>query len=96
MFFPNLKDDEKEFLEPWRLRSIIGKYSDHISLPVEMEKVDMGSPDSEDDEKKETDEIVVPEFEAVNKATALWTRAKSDIKDDEYNEFYKHISHDFK
>ncbi|TQV77485.1 molecular chaperone HtpG [Aliikangiella marina] len=88
----HLKDDEKEFLEPWRLRSIIGKYSDHISLPVEMEKVDMAAPEGED---KEEDEVVVPEFEAVNKATALWTRAKSEINEEEYKEFYKHISHDY-
>jgi len=90
-----LKDDEKEFAEPWRLRSIIGKYSDHISLPVEMEKMDMGVPKDDDADKKEEDEVVVPEFEVINKATALWTRAKSDIKEDEYKEFYKHISHDF-
>jgi molecular chaperone HtpG len=87
-----LKDDEKEFLEPWRLRSIVSKYSDHIQLPVEMEK--QAAP-TEADAEKEADEIVVPEFEAVNKATALWTRAKSDVSDDEYKEFYKHISHDF-
>jgi len=90
----HLKDGEKEFVEPWRLRSIIGKYSDHISLPVEMEKLDAGEMEAEED-KKEADEVVVPEFEVVNKATALWTRAKSDIKEDEYKEFYKHISHDF-
>ncbi|MGX5201853.1 molecular chaperone HtpG [Aliikangiella sp. IMCC44632] len=87
----HLKDDEKEFLEPWRLRSVISKYSDHISLPVEMEKIDMG----EKAEDKEDDEVVVPEFEVVNKATALWTRPKSDVKEEEYKEFYKHISHDF-
>jgi len=90
----HLKDDEKEFLEPWRLRSIVSKYSDHVSLPVEMEKMDTGAP-SEDEDKKEEDEVVVPEYEVVNKATALWTRAKSDVKEDEYKEFYKHISHDF-
>lgn len=89
----HLKEDENEFLEPWRLRSIIGKYSDHISLPVEMEKMDPPGETAEDE--KEDDEVVVPEFEAVNKATALWTRAKSDIKEEEYQEFYKHISHDF-
>ncbi|MET1255448.1 molecular chaperone HtpG [Aliikangiella maris] len=88
----HLKEEETEFLEPWRLRSIIGKYSDHISLPVEMEKMDMGA---ESEDEKEADEVVVPEFEVVNKATALWTRAKSDVKDEEYQEFYKHISHDF-
>jgi len=90
-----LKDDEKEFIEPWRIRSVINKYSDHISLPVEMEKMDMGAMSGEDDEKKEDDEVVIPEYEVINKATALWTRAKSDIKKDEYKEFYKHISHDF-
>ena len=90
-----LKDDEKEFIEPWRLRSVINKYSDHISLPVEMEKMDMGAAPGEDDEKKEDDEVVIPEYEVINKATALWTRPKSEVKKDEYNEFYKHISHDF-
>jgi len=92
-----LKEDETEFVEPWRLRSVIGKYSDHISLPVEMEKMDMGAPeaDEDSDDKKEEDEVVVPEFEVINKATALWTRAKSDVKEEEYKEFYKHISHDF-
>jgi molecular chaperone HtpG len=89
-----LKDDENEFLEPWRVRSVISKYSDHISLPVEMEKMDTEMP-GEEDEKKEEDEVVVPEFEVINKATALWTRAKSDVKEDEYKEFYKHISHDY-
>ena len=90
-----LKKDESEFLEPWRLRSVISKYSDHISLPVEMEKVDMGMPNDDDDKKKEEDEVVIPEYEVINKATALWTRAKTDIKKKEYTEFYKHISHDF-
>ena len=88
----HLKKDESEFLEAYRLRSIIGKYSDHISLPVEMEKMDMGMPDAEE---KEEDEVVVPEFEVVNKATALWTRPKSEVNEEEYKEFYKHISHDF-
>ncbi len=90
-----LKDDEKEFLESYRVRSVINKYSDHISLPVEMEKIDMGMPSEDGDDKKEEDEIVVPEFEVINKATALWTRPKSDVKKEEYKEFYKHISHDF-
>jgi molecular chaperone HtpG len=90
----HLKDDEKEFLEPWRLRSIVGKYSDHIQLPVEMEKQDTANAVTDED-KKEEDEVIIPEFEVVNKATALWTRAKSDVKEEEYKEFYKHISHDF-
>lgn len=82
----HLKDDEEEFLEDYRLRTIIGKYSDHISLPVEMHKVHQG----EDKDKPEQ-----PEFEVVNKATALWTRPKSEITDEEYQEFYKHVAHDF-
>lgn len=84
----HLKESEKEFLSDWRLRSIISKYSDHISVPVEMLK-----PAEPAEEGKEPEPAT--EFEAVNKATALWTRAKSDISDEEYKEFYKHISHDF-
>lgn len=78
----HLKKDEEEFADGWRLRSIINKYSDHISLPISMKK--------DDEEGKPTDEL-----EAVNKASALWVRSKSDIKDEEYNEFYKHVAHDF-
>ena len=77
----HLKEDEKEFLDDWRLRSIISKYSDHISLPVEVQ--------STDEESKEV------KWEKVNKAQALWTRNKSDITDEEYKEFYKHLSHDY-
>ncbi len=78
----HLREDEKEFVEPFRLRSILTKYSDHISLPIEMPK--------QDDKGEITDE-----FETINKASALWTRQKSEITDDEYKEFYKHVSHDF-
>ena len=78
----HLKKDEEEFADDWRLRSIISKYSDHISLPITMR---------ERDEKGELTEEVV----AVNKASALWTRPKSEVTDDEYNEFYKHVAHDF-
>ncbi|OTQ61833.1 molecular chaperone HtpG [Gilliamella apis] len=77
----HLKDDEKEFLDDWLLRSIISKYSDHISLPVEVQTTD--------EESKEV------KWEKVNKAQALWTRSKSEVTDEEYKEFYKHISHDF-
>ncbi|MEE4244604.1 MAG: molecular chaperone HtpG [Kangiellaceae bacterium] len=84
----HLKQEEQEFLNDYRLRSIIGKYSDHISVPVEMLK-----PATPTEEGKEPEPST--EFEAVNKATALWTRGKSDISEDEYKEFYKHISHDF-
>ncbi len=81
----HLREDEDEFLQSFRLRSIIGKFSDHIAIPVEMLEELYG----EDAEKKE------PEWERVNRGTALWMRNKADIKDEEYNEFYKHIGHDF-
>jgi molecular chaperone HtpG len=88
----HLRDDEKEFLDDWKVRSIITKYSDHISIPVKMFKEEV--PESEGPDGEKTPAIPA-EWEAVNKATALWTREKSDISDEEYNEFYKHVSHDF-
>lgn len=81
----HLQKDQEEFADGWRLRSIIKKYSDHISLPVVMLKEQHG----EDAEDKE------PEDEVVNTAKALWTRARNEVSEDEYKEFYKHISHDF-
>ena len=78
----HLRKDEDEYLDSWRLRSIIKKYSDHISLPIEMHK--------QDDKGEITDE-----YETINKASALWARPKSEIKDEEYKEFYKHVAHDF-
>jgi molecular chaperone HtpG len=90
----HLKEDAAEFLERYRLRSIITKYSDHIALPIMMEKeVVENKDDKENAEKKETS--VTPEFEVVNQAKALWTLEKSKIKDEDYKELYKHISHDF-
>ncbi|GGF81693.1 molecular chaperone HtpG [Alteromonas lipolytica] len=87
-----LRDDEKEFADDWRLRSIISKYSDHISIPVRMWKAPVEESEGPDGEK-------IPgqpgEWETVNKATALWTRDKSEISDEEYIEFYRHVSHDF-
>lgn len=83
----HLNEDQLEFAQSFRIRSIIKKYSDHIAIPVIMKSEPM--PAAEGEEAKE------PEDEVVNKATALWTRAKSEITDDEYKEFYKHISHDF-
>ncbi len=84
----HLKKGEEDFADGWRLRSIIKKYSDHISLPIVMQKEHFG-------EDKDSQENQEPEDETINKATALWTRSRSDITDDEYTEFYKHISHDF-
>ena len=81
----HLREDEKEFLNEWRLREIIGKYSDHIGLPVEMLTKEY------DDEGKECGE----KWEKINKSDALWTRSKTDVSDEEYKEFYKHLSHDF-
>ncbi|MGF1843082.1 molecular chaperone HtpG [Vibrio clamense] len=82
----HMRDEGKEFLSEWRLREVIGKYSDHIGIPVSiLTKV-------KDEEGKETDET---EWEQINKAQALWTRNKSDISEEEYQEFYKHVSHDF-
>ena len=85
-----LKDDEQEFANNWRLRSIIKKYSDHIAIPVQMEKV---QPPAEEGEEPKADQA--PEWEAINDAKALWTKSRSEVSDDEYNEFYRHISHDF-
>lgn len=87
----HLRDGEDEFLSRWKVQSIVTKYSDHISIPVEMWQE--GTPEREEDGEK----IPATEghWQAVNKATALWTRDKSEITDDEYKEFYKHISHDW-
>jgi molecular chaperone HtpG len=82
----HLRDGEEEFLKTWKLKSIISKYSDHISLPILMKKEEWIA------EKAET--VVKDEWETVNKAAALWTRAKSDITDAQYQEFYKQISFD--
>ncbi|VAW81262.1 Chaperone protein HtpG [hydrothermal vent metagenome] len=76
----HLREGEDEFLDAWRLRSIITRYSDHISIPIEM-------PSQEEDKEGE--------FEVVNNASALWKRPKKDISDEEYKEFYKHVAHDF-
>lgn len=82
----HMRDEGKEFLSEWRLREIISKYSDHIGIPVYIQT------SVRDDEGKETGEV---KWEQINKAQALWTRSKSDVSDEEYQEFYKHVSHDF-
>ena len=78
----HLKEDADEFLESYRLRHIITRYSDHVAFPIRMPK--------QDDEGKVTEE-----WETVNRASALWTRPKSEISEEEYREFYKHVAHDF-
>ena len=82
----HLREGEDEFLDEWRVRSIIGKYSDHIALPVEIE--------THTPSEEEGGEPTVT-WEKVNKAQALWTRSKADVTEEEYKEFYKHIAHDF-
>ncbi len=80
----HLKSGETEFADGWRLRNIIKKYSDHIALPIELPKEQHG---------EETPTEV--EWETVNRASALWTRPRTEVKDEEYQEFYKHVAHDF-
>jgi molecular chaperone HtpG len=83
----HLRADEDEFLSGWKLREVLRRYSDHISLPVEMPK--------EEWDEKTSEMKTTGEWEAINQASALWTRNKSDITDEQYKEFYKHVSHDF-
>ncbi len=82
----HLREGEDEFLDGWKLRGIIRKFSDHISLPIEMKKEHYGE---DKDEKPD-------EYETVNSASALWAKSKDDISEEAYNEFFKHVSHDFK
>ncbi|MDA8962684.1 molecular chaperone HtpG [Pseudomonadales bacterium] len=89
----HLRDDENDFADNWRLRSIVKKYSDHIAIPVMMEKQAM--PPMGDDAEAEAPSDAAPEFEAINDATALWTRPRSEVSEDEYKEFYKALSHDY-
>jgi len=90
----HLKEEEKDLLNDWHLRHIISKYSDHITLPVVMHKIKVID---KDDQTAETDQEQTTETveETVNRATALWTLPKQDITDEQYNELYKHIAHDF-
>lgn len=91
----HLKEEDDEFLDGFRLRNIIRTYSDHITVPIEMLKeATPPMPTEEGEEAKEEVEEVI-EYETVNSASALWTRSKSDISDEEYTEFYKHVGHDF-
>ena len=95
-----LKDEHKEYLDRWKLEQVITKYSDYISFPIMLEKqpIDESSDDSETDDK--SDAVVEepseqsPEWEQVNHASAIWTRQRKDISEEDYQSFYKHISHD--
>lgn len=87
----HLKEDAAEFLDNWRIKSLVHKYSDHISFPIWMQKEIM--PESDEEKDKNISDAI--EFETINRAQALWTLPKSQITDQEYIEFYKHISHDF-
>ena len=94
----HLKEDESEFSDEWRLKSIVTKYSDHISVSVEMLAPEVPAIEEvtkDDGEVIPGQDAIPAQWTAVNKATALWTREKSDISDEEYTEFYKHVSHDF-
>ncbi|MFD1558014.1 molecular chaperone HtpG [Paraburkholderia silviterrae] len=82
----HLREDEDELLSAWKLKSIIQKYSDHVGLPIEMKKEEW------DAEKSEM--VTKDEYETINQASALWTRAKNDISDEQYQQFYQHLAHD--
>ena len=88
-----LKEDAKEFADEWRLQSLIKKYSDHIAIPVYLPKDIAEEVEDTEGEEAVTETKRVPQ--AINQAKALWTRSKSDISDEEYHEFYKHVSHDW-
>ena len=83
----HLRADEDEFLSGWKLREVLRRYSDHISLPVQMLK--------EEWDKDKSEQVKTDVWESVNQANALWTRSKSDVTDEQYRDFYKHVSHDF-
>lgn len=87
----HLRENEDDFLNDWKLKTIVRKYSDHITLPIVMKKSEW-----KDGENGEGGQMMATdEDETINKASALWARGKSDISEEEYNEFYKHVSHDF-
>ena len=83
----HLKEGEDELLSLWKLKAILTKYSDHIATPIRMRK--------EEWNKDKNEHTLLDELETVNQASALWARARSDITDDQYKEFYKHVGHDF-
>ncbi|CAO1662495.1 MULTISPECIES: molecular chaperone HtpG [Halomonadaceae] len=87
----HLKEDAKEFADDYRLQSLVRKYSDHIEVPVRMPKTET----AKDDEGNSIEGSEVTTWETINEATALWSRPKSEVSDDEYKAFYKHVAHDF-
>ncbi len=95
----HLRDDAEEYLSAWKLKSVINKYSDHISLPIRMRKEEWkdgelieGDPSGG---RQPGEMVLTDEWETINQANALWARPKKDVTDEQHNEFYKHISHDF-
>jgi molecular chaperone HtpG len=101
----HLKEEEIEYADDWKLKSIVTKYSDHISVSVEMLTAEVPAIEAVEEVKDDEGNVTIPAveakdtipalWEAVNKATALWTREKSEVSEDEYKEFYKHVSHDY-
>ena len=92
----HLRDDALDYLESWKVKQIINKYSDHISLPIEMQKEIWQEEEvAEGEEPKGGQMVKTDEWEAINSASALWTRSKSEITDEQYIDFYKNLSHDF-
>ncbi|MDV2441067.1 molecular chaperone HtpG [Acinetobacter gerneri] len=92
----HLRDDALEYLEPWKVKQIINKYSDHISLPIEMQKEVWQEDEAAEGEQAQGGKMVkTDEWEVINSASALWTRNKSEITEEQYVEFYKNLTHDF-
>jgi molecular chaperone HtpG len=95
----HLRDDAEEYLSAWKLKSVINKYSDHISLPIRMRKEEWKDGDVIEGDpsggRQPGEMVLTDEWETINQANALWSRPKKDVTDEQHNEFYKHISHDF-
>nr|WP_174506888.1 molecular chaperone HtpG [Acinetobacter sp. Marseille-Q1620] len=92
----HLREDALEYLEPWKVKQIVNKYSDHISLPIEMQKeVWQEEEAAEGEEAKGGKMVKTDEWEVINSASALWTRSKSEITEEQYIEFYKNLTHNF-
>jgi molecular chaperone HtpG len=96
----HLRDDAQDYAQAWKVKGIINKYSDHISLPIQMEKEEwkdgeLINPSDENGGRQPGGMVKTGEWETVNKASAIWTRAKKDISQEQYDDFYKQISHDF-